>query len=623
MRKLGPDSTNTSSNAAFATLGKWISICEENHHLCQPPTRTSKVEAQGWLPSRLVQIDMSSPSPMSVRVITTTEHMLAPDSRYTTLSYCWGPPPITFKRLLRASIEDMNAGFDVTILPKTFQDAIAVTSLLGLKLIWIDALCIVHDSEEDWKVESVRMSQIYSRAYINLAAVASVDAYGGLFRERDPFSLNPFDLKIKWPGYLEGSFCCVPNDPWVAAIRESPWSGRAWTFQERLLSARTVYFAEDQLYWECGELCASEIYPLGGPFDPGLRMKSFRHPSTLPDGIQKSPSGRIKDQYALLKSMGGVSVSSPGFLQVWGTIVENYSKGRLTYPRDRLVAISGVAKQLSDHETEQDYFLGLWRQHLPLLLLWKDLKPKGSSWESPPLVPWLGPSWTWSSHLNPVKYDFLFKFVTEPEICAEVLDIDVTPGITTFIQDRIESGRLVIKAPMIQAKASTEIRRYATRPLLRSIYILSRGIFDKSRKLRAPFYLNFEQDILYFIGQGMRTTLADEVHLNRDHDFFSKHLDVFCVKIASADVRYSRGDFKTDFGLILSYTGQRGQYRRAGCFAVIPKRLVWSWRADRWFRWLRFRSSEHLEESLFQARDIESKFYQDFDGVGAYTIEII
>lgn len=145
----------------------------------------------------------------------------------------------------------------------------------------------------------MKMSQLYSRAYINLAAVASVDVHGGLFRGRNPFSLNPFDLKIEWPGYFKGSLCCVPDDPWVAVIQHSPLCNRAWTFQERLLSVRTVYFAEDQLYRECGELCASETYPLGGPFDPGLREKSFRHPGRLPDSIQISDSGRTKDQYAL------------------------------------------------------------------------------------------------------------------------------------------------------------------------------------------------------------------------------------------------------------------------------------------------------------------------------------
>lgn len=616
MTELDQDSKNTSSDATFAALAKWINMCEEKHHRCRPPTRNSIAEAQGWLPSRLVQIDK-----LSVRVIKTTEDLLTTDSRYTTLSYCWGPPPVTFKRLLQDNIEDLNTGFDVTTLPRTFQDAIAATSRLGLNLIWIDALCIVQDSDEDWRIESLKMSQVYARAYINLAAVASVDVHGGLFRERNPFSLNPFDLKVKLPGYFEGSLCCVPQDPWVAAIRDSPLSARAWTFQEKLLSRRTVYFAEDQLYWECGELCASEIYPLGGPFDPGLRKQRYDHPSRLPDGIQLSDCGRVKDQYALLKSRGGVCIDSPGFLEVWGTIVENYSNGRLTFPRDRLVAISGVVKQLSDHTTEKDYFLGLWRQHMPILLLWMDLGPRDISESHHPLSPSrLGPSWSWSSHLNPVGYSLLFTFMTEPEICAEVLDVDVIPGITPFTQDRTKSGKLVIKAPMIKAKLSTAIRRSLAGPFSYSFYMPSGGKFGRNMKTRAPFY--YEKDVLLFTGQGMQTCYPCEIGMDSGPDLASLS-DVFCVKVANADVRQPWGVVNTDFGLILSHTAEKGQYRRVGCFAVVPRELVRSWRSDRFFWWLRFRSLEHLKQRLFQAGDLESRFYQDFDGVAAYTIEIV
>jgi hypothetical protein len=34
-------------------------------------------------------------------------------------------------------------------LSQTFQDALIVTKALGLQYIWIDALCIIQDNEED------------------------------------------------------------------------------------------------------------------------------------------------------------------------------------------------------------------------------------------------------------------------------------------------------------------------------------------------------------------------------------------------------------------------------------------------------------------------------------------
>lgn len=577
---------------------------------------TARGEMQSWHPSRLVQIDMASSVPMSIRVIESAEYQLGSDTRYTTLSYCWGPPPITFKRLLRANIDDMRAGIDITTLPKTFQDAIKTTARLGINLIWIDALCIVQDSDEDWRKESVQMSRVYSQAYINLAAAASTYVYGGLFRERNPFSLSPFDLKVKWPGFLERSVCCVPEDPWVSAIDGSPLLKRAWTFQERLLSARTVYFAKDQLYWECGELCASEICPVGGPFDPGGRETPPDHTGRLPKGIQRSDSGRIKDQYALFKSWGGVCTKTPGFLQVWGSIVENYSKGRLTFPRDRLVAISGVAKELSDDATEKDYVLGLWRSHFALLLLWKDMAHRKTLEDDHPLAPsGLGPSWSWSSHLNPVSYSMLFMFQTDPEICAEVLNIDITPGINAFLQEGYGTGRLVIKAPMIEAKVSRVFRRRLNGPL--SLYFYIPGQFERTW---APFCI--EPDALRFVGKGLRISDSFDVYFDSDLDF-ATHPDVFLIKVAAANTKTWLGELSTDFGLILSHTGRKGQYKRVGCFALVHKELTRSWRAGQrsWRR--RLWSKKHLMERLFEAGEIDQWFYQKFDGVGAYTIEIV
>ncbi|KAJ4253945.1 hypothetical protein NW762_010344 [Fusarium torreyae] len=49
-------------------------------------------------------------------------------------------------------------------LPKTFVDAIQVARALGIPYIWIDSLCIVQDSPEDWKHEASRMAQVYANA---------------------------------------------------------------------------------------------------------------------------------------------------------------------------------------------------------------------------------------------------------------------------------------------------------------------------------------------------------------------------------------------------------------------------------------------------------------------------
>jgi hypothetical protein len=66
-------------------------------------------------------------------------------------------------------------GMDITELPKTFQDAIQLSRRLNNRFLWIDSLCIIQDSKEDWLKESVVMGDIYKHALCNIAATAAPD----------------------------------------------------------------------------------------------------------------------------------------------------------------------------------------------------------------------------------------------------------------------------------------------------------------------------------------------------------------------------------------------------------------------------------------------------------------
>src|ERR1043166_8196668 len=46
-------------------------------------------------------------------------------------------------------------------LPQNFQDATNITRQLGLRYLWIDAICIIQDSPHDWAKEAGKMSNIY------------------------------------------------------------------------------------------------------------------------------------------------------------------------------------------------------------------------------------------------------------------------------------------------------------------------------------------------------------------------------------------------------------------------------------------------------------------------------
>ena len=64
----------------------------------------------------------------------------------------------------------MRASFVVDNMPPLFQDAIVTTWKLGIQYLWIDSLCIIQDSKDDWEIESAKMGAVYRNAYVTIVA---------------------------------------------------------------------------------------------------------------------------------------------------------------------------------------------------------------------------------------------------------------------------------------------------------------------------------------------------------------------------------------------------------------------------------------------------------------------
>ncbi|KAK8038618.1 heterokaryon incompatibility protein [Apiospora rasikravindrae] len=163
--------------------------------------------------------------------------------RYAALSHCWGPQGVDFK-LLSRNVDAFRLQIHWDILSLTFQEAILAATRLGIQYIWIDALCIVQDSAEDWKIEASRMMQVYTNCYINISADASTDGTGGLFRQRDPARFQPFLVTPGGNG-SNAPFYCYSNN-WGKYVERAPLIKRSWVTQERFMSPRIVHFSNDQ-----------------------------------------------------------------------------------------------------------------------------------------------------------------------------------------------------------------------------------------------------------------------------------------------------------------------------------------------------------------------------------------
>lgn len=186
---------NTGSDYTAGFVNKCLEHCKSHHPSCQ----IEAMEAL-WYPTRLVEVLGDN----AARVIETSETV--PVGPYATLSHCWGK-----SRMITATTENIgrlkkrSAMLD---LPKTFSDALQFIKAIGISLIWIDSICIIQDSVQDWASESRTMLQVYRLAECNLTAAVSEDSHGGLFLERNhanlPSGWYQFDTNVP---ELQGLLC--------------------------------------------------------------------------------------------------------------------------------------------------------------------------------------------------------------------------------------------------------------------------------------------------------------------------------------------------------------------------------------------------------------------------------
>ena len=355
------DSVSNSALASKLTNGRsWFKECMTVHAECRNRNR--------FVPTRLIDVELAKGSD-DLKLVDTRQSRISNDMKleYATLSHCWGKTEhITTKA---DTLEKRKAGIAFRELNRTFQDAVLVTRALGLKYVWIDSLCIVQDSDRDWQEESSLMGSVYGGGAINIAADAAEDGDQGFLSKKTP-SYIPYCLPDKKAhGILR-----------MVTSRRKRWveySGtlrrRAWVLQEYTLSPRSIRYGRNGITWECrcGTKYDSEVL-----FEENEFRRNMRTLKNLPLQIYTvSPSSASKISDIMV---------------LWRKLVIEYSWKELTFHKDVLPALSGLAS-LVHTATGDQYLAGIWRCDLPAALLWV---PVG---QEPRSTTYVAPSWSWAA----------------------------------------------------------------------------------------------------------------------------------------------------------------------------------------------------------------------------------
>ncbi|KAK0648736.1 hypothetical protein B0T16DRAFT_456196 [Cercophora newfieldiana] len=365
-----PELLESGSPAYFLFIRQWLQFCDSSHPGCRASTATQ------CMPTRVLDVGAIGDAYVSL-----WEPPSGAKGRYVALSHPWGRGPhfVTDVRNYRQHKDKI----PLKDLPATFRDAVLTTRALHVRYLWIDSICIIQGPGGDFDVEAKNMERVFSLAYFVLAASRAYNQFDGFLGPR-PRRGHVTLLDRKSPFYI-----CEFIDDFKGDVLDSHLNQRGWVLQEHALARRTVFFANSQTYFECGD---------------GVRCETL---TKMSNGLEAFLGDPNFPQIIMSATQGEKIIR---LQNLW----KRYCTLNFTHDYDRPVAIEGMFASLlaafkargsfgvfdegRDEKTNQPG--GLLRR----MLLW--YRPLGKR----PMVsirfpPGKGaPSWSWMAYIGEIEF---------------------------------------------------------------------------------------------------------------------------------------------------------------------------------------------------------------------------
>ncbi|KAL8864448.1 MAG: hypothetical protein Q9174_007350, partial [Haloplaca sp. 1 TL-2023] len=302
-----------------------------------------------------------------------------PDFQYIALSYVWGNAGgLQNSQESRSRLEEVGILQEkANEIPNTIRDAMKLTRSIGLRYLWVDCLCIIQDDPKDTTCQIAAMDQIYSLASLTIAAVSGDSASAGLSGSSTlPRSYRQHIAQV------QGMNLAHRPRSFEAAVNESVWNSRAWTFQERVMSHRLLFVAEQRCFFSCQ--CRSDA------FVEGL-------------DVVENGTGRGNDKYIDLGGPMGnlMPISKSVNILTHKRLVQAYTARQLSFPIDILNAFKGIEALLRPL-FRSDFLYGLPRTEIDSQLLWQPSYSLTRRRDPMTRLP-LFPSWSWAGWVGEVE----------------------------------------------------------------------------------------------------------------------------------------------------------------------------------------------------------------------------
>ncbi|KAI0129900.1 heterokaryon incompatibility protein-domain-containing protein [Xylariales sp. AK1849] len=444
-----------------------------------------------FAPTRLINFDiLVHESHSQVKLVDAGD--VSTGIQYATLSYCWGGDQKL--KLTKKTFDQFTQGISFESLPMTLKDAVKVASKFNITYLWIDALCMIQDDAEDMGRELATMAKIYECAWLTISASRAKSVEEGFLQKRLPFKDNPQSSFCLWLTTADGngteSVLCFLAADLVGyespnmKISEAAFDGtardplvfRAWCYQERALSKRLIEFGALSTRMQISlPGLPTVIYndgwkPLDELHSIPVNRGSVQHLLTIGDnrGSQSIDTGGLSRGHYMVDP--AAPPGSKGVYEYWCSTLKFYSGLSLTFQKDRLPAFSAIASLFAPvFGGEDKYVAGIWRDTLPLGLLWvvysENVDKDGMPAQPPP-----APSWSWAIVSSGISYtfgreysgfgwDFAKNFLTsglEADQGIEVLDCKIQLTSKRVALGSVDRGELHLRGRILPVRMSLE-----------------------------------------------------------------------------------------------------------------------------------------------------------------------
>lgn len=370
------------SKINFDLVKGWIQACESSHVRCGTQDWQSVLKPMSAL--RLIDVD-------NMCLVDAGKH-----HRYVALSYVWGTVRMfVTKKTFTARLYLIGGLQEVwDQISRTIRDAIQVVRELGERYLWTDAICIVQDDAAE-KAELIKdMDVVYARAFLSIVATEGKHANAGLpgIRPQDRAASEAVDVG-------NGLSLLPARAPIARTLLDCPWSTRAWTFQEGLLSSRQLMFTNSTVHLTCCSTtwsediqCLSEKmappwkYASGASFDfrPGLSEIPIQLPHQIDDTDEERPTSDL-------------------LYELWSSVVGNLSERKLSFETDILFAAAGMTSLLQKLFKVRVMY-GLPERRIEQFLFWSPVEPGFLRRRCDRAQESFNPSWSWAGWVGEVSW---------------------------------------------------------------------------------------------------------------------------------------------------------------------------------------------------------------------------